>query len=273
MLIISSYFYIFSENLGDPIFGSENILHDLIYLIKMAKSVNSSVYFDFRVFCGFEKIFERNRLLYLENEEVIKDIFVFLFEMYDDFFFEFFEICKNNFLDKKIGSFRFPDFAIVLYYGLKPAFLNLLLKQENFKKIIFSFFEKTKRIFKIIKKIPHNCLKFVFDILKISSILIRFKNIQKIVKINKNILITKYLELILLFLKYQYFEELEKNIDFIYPNIQIIFKSVKNKKNFEHLFYEIEKILNSKIKKIDPKIKKYLKKKLLKKNYLKKNGK
>ena len=242
-------------------------------MINFAKNLNSSVYFDFKIFKSFEKIFRKNKLLYLENEIVIKNIFIFLFEIYDDFFFEFFDFSKNYFFDKnkKIMNIKFPDFSIVLYYGLKPSFLNLLLKDEKLKKIIFEFFEKSKRIFKIIKKIPHICLLYVFDILKICCFLIRFKKIKKFVKIKKKILIMKYLEIILLFLKYQYYEDLEKNINFIFPIIENILKNFIFKNNpFENLFYDIHNIIDCEINIIDPKIKKFLKKKLTKKSFLKK---
>ena len=243
-LVLATYFKIVEDELGSPSFESLHTIKSLLKVIDIIRNKNNPMYFDWKIFKGFTVVFQKNNLLYLEDKNVIEELFLTLFNYYIEVIDSMIEKCEKSHLKiVKIGSTNNPHFFDLMYTGFKPVYLQYLISNEAFICLLNEFSQQIIFIFYNMKKFSGLYLKLFSDVILTFLLLYRYKTLRPHLDIEEEKIALSLLEFINQMLNYQKTQELIQFIGYNTLYIDMLhtqYVSPKPKKQFISIRKEIE---------------------------------
>jgi len=214
-LVLATYFKIVECELGSPSFESSKVIHSLLSLVNIIRNKNNPLYFDWKVFKSFSNVFQKNNLLYLEDQKIVEELFLTLLNNYIDLIDSIIEYADKSHLKvTKTAVINNPEFFSVMYFGFKPFYLQYFISNEAFKCLMSEFSQQIVYIQQNIKKLTGVHLKLFTDVILTFLLFYRYKSLRPLLNIEKDKIALFILEYINQLLFYQKTQEILSFIEF-----------------------------------------------------------
>lgn len=244
-LILATYFKIIESELGSPSFESLKFIRTLLKIISIIRKRNNLLYFDWKVFKSFACIFQKNSLLYLEDQKVIEELIMTLINNYIEWVDAMIEYSEKAHLKVvKTSVVNSAEFFTVIYFAFKPLYLQFFVSNETFRCLLTEFAEQVSYITSNIKKYSSHHLKLFVDVILTFLFFYRYKSLRGFFNIDEEraaFIVLEYISVLLCYHKFQeinYF--IERGGGLFDDLLRKQFRSLKVKKQFVSVQKEIE---------------------------------
>lgn len=164
LLYLTTLLKVIEENMGNPSFETETTLSFLIELAGIIKSKSTFFYFNMKLFRAIGRVLSKNHLLYLESEDFISQLMLFVFDCYLENAIKLKEMListSKTQIDKNLVSES--QFRLVCFYLSKPFYMRLMSRFEHFQGKLRAMSELFVVIAKLQGKFTPHIIDFYID--------------------------------------------------------------------------------------------------------------